>query len=199
MENPIIRDPHSAEILEFYNSTDFNFTPELGAMFDGVGYQVDSGMKRQFPYHIAMRLAENLAKAVLIKGAPLHDPNAINPTGKPLWGDEGIKKLRDGFITTLYAESAPIQQTEMQRLHAKVEELDRLMKQNQKGVPVDTLKGDVKSIAELVSDIPVTESVNAVETPRVYVDKVEVIAELEKRGIKFDRRQNKDNLIKLLV
>lgn len=197
MENPIIKDPHSAEILEFYNSTDFDFTPELGAMFDGVGYQVDSGMKRQFPYHIAMRLAENLAKAVLIKGAPLHDPNANNPTGKALWGEEGMKKLAAGFITTLYSEAAPIQQTELQRLHAKVAELDRLMQEKRKDVPVDTLKGEVKSVSQLVNDVPV-EPIKTTETPKVYLDKQEVITELEKRGIKFDRRQNKENLMKLL-
>lgn len=200
MENPVIRDPNDAKVLEFYNSTDFDFTPELGAMFNGIGYQVDSGMKKHFPYHIAMRLAENLAKAVLIKGAPLHDPNAANPTGTPLWGDEGVKRLKATFITELYSESTPIAQTETEKLHARVLELEKLMAEKLKGVPVDTLKGEVKSVSELVNPIveKPTETVKPVEAPKVYQDKQEVIAELEKRGVKFDRRQNKDNLMKLL-
>lgn len=200
MENPVIRDPNDAKVLEFYNSTNFDFTPELGAMFNGQGYPVASGMKKLLPYHIAMRLAENLAKAVLIKGAPLHDPNATNPTGTPLWGDEGIKRLRDGFITELYSESVPIAQTDTEKLHARVVELEKLMDEKLKGVPVDTLKGEVKTIEELVNPVvakPV-EAIKPAEAPKVYQDKQEVIAELEKRGIKFDRRQNKENLLKLL-
>lgn len=203
MENPVVRDPNEFKILEFYNSTDFDFTPELGAMYDGRGLQVDSGMKKHFPYHVAMRLAENLAKAVLIKGAPLHDPNAANPTGTPLWGDEGVKRLRSGFITELYSESAPIAQTETEKLMAKVAELEKMMNERLKNVPVDTLKGEVKTIAELVNPAlqpaEFVAPVSAVETPKVYQDKQEVIEELEKRGVKVDRRQNKENLTKLLV
>lgn len=201
MENPIVRDPNDAKVLEFYNSTDFDFTPTLGAMFNGIGYQVDSGMKKHFPYHIAMRLAENLAKCVLIKGAPLHDPNAQNPTGTPLWGDEGVQRLKASFITELYSESTPIAQTETEKLHARVLELEKLMNERLKGVPVDTLKGEVKSVAELVNPEPSkpVDSIKPTEGKRVYLDKQEVIDELTKRGIKVDRRMLKENLEKLLV
>ena len=181
-QNPIVVSPNDFKVVEFFNHTDLDFTPELGAMYDSRPLFVGAGEKRQFPYHIGHRLAMNLAKAVLIKGAPVHDPKDNNPVGKPLWSDEGIDKLAKSFITELYSEDKPIIQSETDRLMAKVAELEKMM--NEKlGKNVAT------------SEI---QPLQAIKSEKTYSDKAEVIAELEVRGIKFDRRSSKDTLIKLL-
>lgn len=191
MENKIVSNPNDFKVVEFFNSTDFDFTPELGAMFDGRPLKVDSGQRKQFPYHIGHRLAVNLAKAVLIKGAPLHDPNSNNPVGTPLWGDEKVRALEASFITELYTDEKPVAMNETDRLMNRVAELEKLFQKKEAEKPLDAPREVVKSIQELVAPETIV--------PKVYQDKQEVIAELEKRNIKFDRRQNKDNLMKLLV
>ena len=182
-QNPIIVNPNDFKVVEFFNHTDLDFTPELGAMYDGRPLFVGAGEKRQYPYHIGHRLAMNLAKAVLIKGAPVHDPKDNNPVGKPLWSDEGIDKIARSFITELYSEDKPIMLSETDRLMAKVAELEKMMKEKL-GTP----------------NVPTSEikPLQATQAKKGYADKAEVIQELEAKGIKFDRRSSKDNLIKLL-
>lgn len=188
-ENPIKSNPKDFQVVEFFNSTDFDFTPELGAMYDSRPLFVGSGEKRQFPYHIGHRLAVNLAKAVLIKGAPNHNPGDNNPVGAPLWSDEKVKSLEDSFITELYTDAKPIAQTETDRLMQRVAELEKLM----------TGKKEEVKTAVPVSELTPKESLQGDNTQKVYQDKAEVILELEKRQIKFDRRQSKENLLKLLT
>lgn len=203
MDNPKISNPNDFKVVEFHNTTDFDFTPELGAMYDSRPLFVGSGERRQFPYHIGHRLAVNLAKAVLIKGAPLHDPNANVPVGVPLWGDEKVRALESSFITELYMDEKPIIQSETDRPMSRVVELEKLFNAKQAEKPLDAPREQVKSVAELLgAETPVKdESVEVIKIPakKVYQDKQEVMAELEKRGIIFDRRQKKENLEKLLV
>lgn len=204
MNNPVVSNPKDFSVVEFFNSTNFDFTPELGCMYDSRPLFVGSGERKQFPYHIGQRLAMNLAKAVLIKGAPLHDPNARDPVGKPLWGEEGARQLANSFIRELYMEDRPVAQNETDRLMAKVEALERLFAEKQKVTPSDAPKEPVMTVEELMKKDfsgktaePVNESVKV--KAKVYLDKAEVIAELIKRSVKFDARQNKANLEKLLA
>lgn len=203
MDNQKKSDPNEFKIVEFFNSTNFDFTPELGAMYDGRPLQVDSGKRKQFPYYVAHRLAANLAKAVLIKGAPLHDPNASNPVGTPLWADEKVKSIEASFLKELYQDEKPIAMTETDRLMQRVEELEKLYQKTEAERPLDAPREVVKTIQELVAPESVVQAPKiapeAPTTPKTYLDKQEVIAELERRNIKFDRRSNKDNLMKLLV
>ncbi len=193
MDNPQISNPNDFKVVEFFNSTDFNFTPELGAMYDGRPLFVGSGERKQFPYHVGHRLAVNLAKAVLIKGAPMHNPTDNNPVGTPLWGDEKVKSLENSFLTELYTDEKPIVQSETDRLMARVAELEKIFQAKEAEKPLDAPKEIVKSVQELVAP----ELTKAEQ--KVYQDKQEVIAELEKRGVKHDKRQNKDTLEKLLI
>ncbi len=193
MENPQVSNPNDFKVVEFFNSTNFDFTPELGAMFDGRALFVGSGEKKQFPYHIGHRLAENLAKAVLIKGAPLHDPASLNPVGTPLWGDEGVRKIKNSFLTELYTDEKPIAQTETDRLMARVAQLEELFAKKQ---AVEVAEGKfekpaVQTVQEIVAP--------SLSKPKSYQDKAEVIAELEKKGIAHDKRQSKAALEKLLA
>lgn len=201
MENIKKSDPNDFKVVEFFNSTDFDFTPKLGAMFDGRPLSVPSGVRKQFPYHIGHRLAVNLAKAVLIKGEPLHDSSSNNPVGTPLWGDEKVRALENSFLTDLYQDEKPVAMNETDRLMQRVAELEKLYQKREAEKPLDTPKEIVKSIQELVAPetVIIDNQNKSIEINKVYQDKQEIITELERRDIKFDRRQSKDNLVKLLV
>jgi len=176
--------PNDFKVVEFFNSTNFDFTPELGAMFDGRPFFVSSGEKRQYPYHVGHRLAVNLAKAVLIKGAPSHDPNSNNPIGTPIWSEEKLESLKKSFLTELYTETKPISMSQTDILMAKVAELEKLFQDKQKAV-----EPKVES----------KEAVAVTDGAKTYQDKAEVILELEKRGIVHDKRKKKEELEKLLA
>lgn len=144
---------------------------------------IDAGETVVLPYHVGNRLAINLAKRVLNTSiAATVDAQGV-PTGVPIWNDELLAEKAKSYLTDLYTEAKPVAQTETDKLMAKVEEYKSM---------VDKLVGE-KSQSEVVSSEVVTET-----TTPVYQDKAEVIAELTKRGVKFDARQNKENLMKLL-
>lgn len=172
-------DPNDYKVVEFHNSQDFDFTPELGAMYDGRPLFVGKGERRQFPYHIGNRLAENLAKAIMVKGAPAHNPDDKNPTGASLWNDERLAKLKASFMTELFSEETPIAQSQTELLMAKVAELERLVKRD-----------DAPAKTDAAEATP--------EPPKTYQDKQEVIAALEAKGIAHDKRKGKDELEQLL-
>lgn len=198
MEIPKVTNANDFKVVEFFNSTNFDFTPELGAMYDGRPLFVGTGQKKQFPYHIGHRLATNLAKAVMVKGAPLHDPTSNNPIGTPLWGDEGLNRIKNSFLTELYTDEKPIAQSETDRLMARVAELE---KQFQTKLTKDNAEGVAKPAVQSVQEIVASElsKPEAKVESKIYQDKAEVIAELDKRGIVHDKRQNKANLEKLLA
>lgn len=184
-------DPNDYKVVEFHNKTDFDFTPELGAMYDGRPLFVGKGERRQYPYHIGHRLAENLAKAVMVKGAPQADePN--NPTGKVLWSEEHLKQLKSSYLIELYTEETPVAKTETDRLFDRIAELEKAMGINKtQGTPAD-----VEPLHEAPPALPGDEE--KAEKVATYRDKQEVITELERRGITHDKRSNKETLEKLL-
>lgn len=163
-------------ICTFKNVADFDFTPELGAMFGGRPYFVKQGEEILLPEPAAFRMAVNLAKAILIKGmpGPEHgkgdDRSAIGQ-----FNEDNVMKLVDSIIVTTNREEKKPILSEADRIAEKVEELNKF-------------KQDI--LAEVEKKL-------ARETG--YKDKGEVIEELEKRGITFDRRKGKTELEKLLV
>lgn len=198
MQEGIKNDPKDAQVVSFRNGTDFGFTPEMGCMFDGRaingnqgGPGINAGESMIIPYHVAHRLATNLAKIVKLRRAPTTDEqnDQKNPVGKPLWSDEDLEATKQSFLTEMYTEAKPVAQTETDRLMAKVEEY-RLMVE--KLIPPKPAEAAVAS-----ETAPVAQEVS--NAPQVFADKQDVIAELEKRGLKFDRRSSKENLEKLLV
>ncbi len=195
MQEGIQNSPKDTQVVSFHNTTDFGFTPEMGCMFDGRpvngnqgGPGINAGETMILPYHIGHRLATNLAKIVKVRRAPVSDePN--NPVGKPLWSDEDIENLKNSFLTDLYTESKPVSMSETDRLMAKVEEY-RLMVE--KLIPPTPVVAEVPVVPEVSVPTP-----TAAPTP--FADKQDVMAELEKRGVKFDRRLTKEKLEKLIV
>lgn len=194
MDKNVVSNPNDFKVVEFYNSTNFDFTPDLGAMYDGRPLFVGSGEKKHFPYHVGHRLAVNLAKAVLIKGAPLHDPNSNNQNVTPLWGDEKVRALENSFITELFSDDKPVVQSETDRLMARVADLEKAFNLQKSENPDLAKPNPVKSVEELV-----TEGFTPNSPSPAYKDKQEVIAELEKREIKHDKRMSKEALEKLLA
>lgn len=185
--NPIQNNPNDYKVVDFTNTTDFTFTPEMGCMYDGrpifgiTGAPgINAGESIKLPYHIGHRLATNLAKMVMVRQAPAHDPsaNAAGAPVTPLWSEQGLEDLKNSYITELYTEEKPITVSETDRLMAKVEEykamVDKLMENAVVQTPSEPSNG-------------------------LYQDKADVIAELNKREIKFDARKSKAELEKLIV
>lgn len=197
LNNAPVSNPNDFKVVSFHNSTDFGFTPEMGCMYDGRAINgkngspgIDAGETLVLPYHIGHQLALNLAKIAIVKTAPSVDPAGI-PTGVPLWDKTRLEGLKNSYLKDLYSEEKPVAMSQTDLLMQKVEEYKKI---------VDTLIADKKSIVEpgvTTSDLTV-ESTQVV-SPTVFQDKQEVIAELTKRGVKFDARQNKANLEKLLA
>lgn len=190
MNEPKVLNPNDYKVVSFHNSTEFGFLPEMGCMYDGRAVNgikgspgIDAGETVILPYHIGHRLAVNLAKIAMLRMAPNVDAAGI-PTGVPLWDEPKLQAMKNSYLKELYNEEKPVVASETDKLMAKVEEYKRM---------VDTLLTKNESKVETISG----ENVSI--TKNTFTDKQEVIAELEKRGIKHDKRKNKDELIKLLA
>jgi len=185
-----VSNPKDFQVVSFHNKESFGFTPEMGCMYDGRPINgvhgspgIDAGEVITLPYHIGHLLAKNLAKRVFnISPAATVDPAGI-PTGVPIWNESKLQDLADTYITELYSEAKPIAVSETDKLMAKVEEYKTMVDKLLNNTPTAVPNG--------VAD----PAVNKV----IFADKQEVLAELEKRGIKHDKRQNKETLEKLLA
>lgn len=191
------------KVVQFHNSEDFTFTPEMGCMFDGRPISgitgapgINGGETITLPYHIAHRLAENLAKYVMTRRAPTNPQ--VDAQGNPMiaaiWDSARLENMKNSYLTELYAEAKPIQQSETDRLFAKMEELKKFVEDN-----VSTQAGSI----ETTTPPDISNSPGALDAARVaaqaaYEDKKEVIEKLETLGIKHDKRKNKADLEKLL-
>lgn len=195
LNNPQVSNPKDFQVVSFHNSTEFGFTPEMGCMYDGRAINgktgapgIDAGETVILPYHIGHQLALNLAKIAIVKTAPAIDPAGI-PTGVPLWDKSRLDGLKNSYLTDLYIEEKPVAMTQTDLLMQKVEEYRKLTED------LVAKLGNSQPETTKVEDLSVTNTVS----PKAFQDKQEVIAELTKRDIKFDARQNKANLEKLLA
>ncbi len=177
--------PKDYQVVSFHNATDFRFTPEIGCMYSGRAINdttgqsgIGAGITMTVPYHIGHQLAINLAKAVMIKGAPVTDAKD-KPQGVSLWSDTGLENLKNSFLKELYSEEKPKDMSQADILIAKIAELNKLEERLNAKLGEPEVKSEEPSGA--------------------YLDKAEVIAELTKREIKFDARKSKAELEKLLV
>jgi hypothetical protein len=185
MANPEVSNPNDFKVVTFKNGSDFDFTPALGSMFDGnpifgtSGEAIKIDEEVQLPYHVGNLIAKNLAKAVLNRQSKVDEKGV--PTGVPLWSDTSLEELKQSFLTEMYSEAKPAAVTETDRLMAKVDEyaamVEKLLPETEK------------------EDAPKEDA----DTKKVYTDKSEVIAELEKREITFNARTSKADLEKLLA
>lgn len=175
-------------IVTIKNISTFDFTPNLGAMFGGRPYFVKVGETLQMPEPAGYRMAVNLAKAILNDKMPIAEGGKGDDRSTlGAYSEEDVDKLvAEIIISTTREEKKPVL-SETDRINAKIEELNNLKaKLEEKYLnPTETTEQPTGNPNSTVSSS--------------FTDKAEVIAELEKRGIKFDRRQNKANLEKLLA
>jgi len=191
MENPKVSNPNDFKVVDFVNSTSFDFTPEMGCMYDsrpisGISGKagIIAGEKMTLPYHVGKRLSVNLAKQCMVReddGKPMTDSQG-QPIIRAIWSEERVDEVAKSFIAELYAEAKPIAQTETDKLMEKVEEYKKMVEK------VINKDGEPKSVVN-----------EPVSTAVVYQDKADVIAELDKRGIQHDKRKAKAELEKLLT
>lgn len=160
------------KICTIKNIADFDFTPELGAMFGGRPFFVKAGEELTAPEPAAYRLAVNLAKAILNKRIPMPElGKGDDRSSLGVYGDEQIEALVAQIMVSSFQEEKQPTLSEADRIAAKVEELMKFKTQMEEK---ESAKSD-------------------------FNDKAEVIAELEKREVKFDRRKSKAELEKLLT
>ncbi len=170
---------NSQKIVRFTNIADFDFTSDMGAMYGGQPFPVKSGETKLFTYELGDHLATHLARQMYLRKAPGRavdaNGNPIPGADRPLWTDADIVRLKGQILKEAYVEEQAPPQSELERLQAKINELNKVIESQGTG--------------------PANTTVPGAET---YKDKSEVIAELTKRGIKFDARKGKAALEELL-
>jgi len=134
---------------------------------------IPAGKSLLMPKPAAKLLAKHLARQVYIKKAPVYGPSEVDGKGsdRPLWTEENCMKLADSFLSEEYEEEKKLPKTEAEIVKQKIEESNELL----------------------------PETTSTETTPGSYMDKAQVIAELQKREIKFDARMNKTALERLLT
>jgi len=201
MQNAPVSNPNDFKVVAFHNLTEFGFTPEMGCMYDGRPINgktgapgIDAGETVILPYHIGHQLALNLAKRVLNTSPAATVDKAGIPTGVPVWSKDRLEQEKSKFLKDLYVEEKPAAQNETDKLMAKVDEYKAMVEKLLATKSDEVATPQEKSLIEAMSE-PQTSNVEG----QVFADKQEVLAELEKRGIKHDKRKNKAELEKLLV
>lgn len=203
MNNPVVSNPNDFKVVSFHNSEQFGFTPEMGCMYDGRPINgkngspgIDAGETVILPYHVGHLLARNLAKRVMNTSPAATVDAAGVPTGVPIWNATILEERANSYIKELYTEEKAMAPSETELLMAKVEEYRKLVEAKLGPLPSNTPQETVEAAVKAEP----TEKVAPAETKVLaFQDKQEVIAELEKRGIKFDRRASKVTLEKLLA
>jgi len=205
------------KVVSFRNPESFDFTPEMGCMYDGRPINGSSGRPgiaagetKMLPYHVGWRIAANLAKQVLLRKAgnkPELDAQGNAMPTKAIWDETALDSLKASYIEEMYSEGAPAKQSETDRLFERIAALEAMVK----GASPEAATETVATRGATVAADPATVGLEtgaagaaatvppATENPSpVFKDKQEVLAELEKRGIKHDKRAGKEALEKLL-
>lgn len=163
------------KIAKFTNIAEFDFTPELGAMYGGQPFFVAAGASVTYPYGLATHLAQALAKQILLKGdrsATTYDPkDPSGGLGQPLWNEQSLQDLAARMVSDVNETPQERPLSEAEQVAKKVEEMNTFNRAN--------------------------------NTPAIpdggYKDKKEVIEALQAKGLAFDARKSKAELEKLLT
>lgn len=174
---------NDVRIVRITNISNFDFTGELGARYGGRDFFVPAGGSLLTPFTVGDHLATHLARQILLKKAPIRDSKETDGRGsdRSLWDDTVIDDIKKKIITDVYEEEKKAILSESDQLAAKIAELNR--------VTAPEAGGNADA-----SGIQPSETADATS----YKDKSEIIAELNKRNIKFDARANKATLEGLL-
>lgn len=172
--------PKDLTVVRITNISNFDFTGELGARYGGIDYPLRAGASKLMPFGVADHLATHLARQIMLTDAPTRDDNHEDGRGgeskrsdRKLWDEAGVEELKKRIITEGYDEEMVAPKSEAEVMKARIDAMNK--------------------------DFPYASTTpESSTTSAVYQDKAEVIAELNKRGIKFDARSNKEKLEELL-
>ena len=195
------------KVVSFRNTEAFDFTPEMGCMYDGRSINgssgkpgIASGESKMLPYHVGYRIATNLAKqALLRKSGAKPELDALgNPMpARSMWDDQALDGLKRSYIEEMYSEDKPAAQTETDKLFARIAALEALVtagKPAEEAPAAPAVVEPVEAVGAAVAQVPAAEE----DPTKTFKDKAEVLAELEKRNIPHDKRATKAALEALL-
>ncbi len=178
---------NDVKIVRITNISNFDFTGELGARYGGRDFFIPAGESLLTPKTIGEHLAIHLARQMLLKKAPIRDAKETDGNGsdRPLWDDAAIDELKSKIMVDVYQEEKPRVMSEDERLAAKVADLNRTERENEKESGGNVDASNIVPVEGTTGDI-------------VYKDKSQVIADLRAKGIQFDARASKAKLEDLL-
>lgn len=189
-------------VVRVSNISNFDFTGPLGARYGGRDFFIPAGKSRLFPLPLGDHLATHLARAILLKDAPVRDDNHEDGRGgeskrndRPIFNEDSIKELKKKLMKEEYEEDHVAAKSEMDIIADKVQDLNKFEEENESEESEEKPVGGNTSLD--LSQIDTSERSSGDNT-LTYQDKGEVIAELNKRGISFDARADKDTLQDLL-
>lgn len=197
------------KVVSFRNASSFDFTPEMGCMYDGRPVNGSSGKpgiaageSKMLPYHVGWRLAANLAKQVMLRNASNKQEKDAegNPMVKPIWDDVALNKMKSSFVEEMYAEDKPAAQTQTDLLFARIAALEAMVKGDTEKPTTEPLGTQEAALEaeEATKGLQPNAVIPPVEKSLEFKDKQEVLVELEKRGIPHDKRASKEKLEALL-
>ena len=177
------------KIVRITNISDFDFTGDLGARYDGRDFVVPAGGSLLVPLTVGNHLAMHLARQILIRKSPIRDGKETDGKGssQPLWDDSVIDELKLKIIAEVYEEEKAVPQSEGERMAARVEELNKDIR------PLEDEESGGNADASAIVPAEVSDSAP------VYQDKSEVIAALKAKEVTFDARASKTKLEELLT
>lgn len=177
-------------VVRVTNISNFDFTGELGARYHGRDFEIRKGKSLLAPYPVGKHLAKHLARQILLKKAPIRDGKETDGKGtdRPLWDDKIIGELIAKIMTEAYTEEKPEAVSETDKMVEKVRQLNKSEKEVER-----EQSGGNAPFNGTVDENPGTAG------EITYKDKSQVIAELAKRGIKFNARDTRANLESLLT
>lgn len=175
------------KIVRITNISDFDFTGELGARYGGRDFFVPAGGSLLAPLTVGDHLATHLARQIMLKKAPIRDESEVDGKGsdRPLWNEQSIEELKKKILAEVYEEEKPKEISKEEMLAKKVEELNKVI-----APTIEEADGNIDASGIIPTDSTTSEI--------TYKDKAQVIAELTKREVKFNARDSKANLEKLL-
>lgn len=164
------------KVVMFTNITSEDFTHPWG----GEPFFVKAGETKPFPFDLGYHLAKHLARKILLKNdkslTVFNPQDPTGGTGASIWGEEDEKKLIAQILGQEFTQEVKADKTEIEKIKEQIESLQKLFP-----VPQITAQDD------------------EIKSEGTLLDKVQIITELEKRNITFDRRLSKAKLLDLLT
>ena len=172
------------KIVRVTNIADFDFTGDLGARYGGRDFIIHAGKSLLVTLTIGDHLAKHLAQQILLRRAPGRTDAELAGKGSftPLWDDNVIADLKKKIISEVYEQEKPVVLTPEEQIQKKVDQMNHAEKEIEK----EAAGGNISA-----ASIEMSEEQTG---PVIYRDKADVIAALEKKGVKFDARASKDSL-----